>query len=263
MDKEKLLNYAKNTRKFCFKVIDKGIIDDSFVPFSGIKQSKKMNDAVTKAMGFSDWFKGVNNFNITSDELFNKVIAIEDKTEREYAVSRIFKTRVSYTDEWYLDLLGCKHNPNLKDHKWDNIINGIEFDLKTTYPKINGSYSTVKGILDNPNGYIENMYTKGSSINAKDPSERGHTDSINNRLFIVSNSDFAYLNRFMVECGYIKRWEALEYLAKNLSEEYIFYNVVQNNNDYKFYSIKSSIMIINEVSENKIDYKLVKCEYNK
>ena len=258
MDRDFLVDFARNNMIFCCNVLDNNVIDNTFIPFSGNKQGSNMNKLVTYAMGFDNWFKGVNNPTITGDELYERLLKINDESVRLYAVSRIFKTRVSYTDEWYLDSIGCRHNLDTKDHKWDNLVGGIEFDLKTTYPKMKGEYSTVGGILANPEGYIRNMYENGSSIKGRDPSERGHTDSINNRLFIVSNSDFTYLNRFKVECGYKKRWEALDYLAENMSDESVFELDVLNNNDEKVYPVKAAIMILNEVSDGKIEYEKIK-----
>jgi hypothetical protein len=263
MEKDELYNFAQETKIFCKKLIDNGMIDDNFKPYGGIPQNAKVNSYSSKMMGLNDsenWFNYIQNPKLTNNELLEKVSNIEDSTYRAYTISRIIKTRVAYSDEWYLDLLGCKHNPILKDSSWDNLICGVEFDIKSTYPthKESDIFHNVDNIIEKPIEYISRMYAGSSSKNWKNPSERGHAGQLNNRLFIINNSLVSPKNKFLVECGNKERFKMLEYLAKNFSEDNIINVNVLNNNDNRYYDVKCGIVIISQITDKEVVYNLLK-----
>lgn len=261
MNKNELIYFANETKFFCKMIIDNGLIDDNFKPFGGIIQNKDRNDKVAELMGIKpkEWFNEIQKFDINRNVLYQKIINIKDESLRAYAISRTIKTRVAFSDEWFLDTIGCTHNPNKYDHNWDNRINNIEFDIKstyTTYDKKN-EFHNLEGIINNPEGFIKDKYRLSSSSSSNKPSERGHQGQLNNRLFIINNSEVSYKNRFLVECGNKGRFEALEYLSKNLSNDKIFEIKAYNNNDDSYYYIKSVIFIINQIDDKNIEYKII------
>ena len=250
MGKEWIKNFAKITQGVIIKCLDNNI---EFGDWGGKKQSKENNIKVCVILGVKDWF----NFclkNESPDYFYNMLVGIDDVGWRNYAITRFLKTRVSISDESYFDFLGFKKNPVRKAKEWDNDVYGHKLDLKTTY--LHGDYNTIEKVETDPIGFIK--YTYGKSSGKKNKSERADIGFLNNRFFIVSHSIKKPTNKFLIESGYMGRYDTFDSLLNEFSDSNIFKLQAFNNSDSKEYTVESAVLIIYEDENGDMCHKLLK-----
>lgn len=250
MTKDDIKSFAKVTQSVVIKCLDNNI---EFGNWGGKTQSQSNNTRVCDMLGVKNWFSFCRQ-NGSSDYFYNILVGITNAAWRNYAITRFIKTRVSISDENYFDLLGFKRNTVYKAKEWDNDVYGHKFDLKGTY--LHGGYNTIEKVEANPIGFIK--YTYGKSSGTKNNSERADVGFLNNRFFIVSHSLKNPTNKFLIESGYVGRYNAFDSLLDGFSDSNIFKLQAFNNSDSKEYTVESVILIIYEDENGNMMHKLLK-----
>lgn len=268
MKKEDVIEYAKTTCMFVKRMIDEEVMQGySFVRWGGMMQNKSMNTLCCELAGVNNWWKFCEDTTLTSDDLFNTVIKVSEKlgdecldkwNKENYFITRLIKTRVAFSDEMYLDAIGCRKNPNKYDQLWDNEIGGILFDMKNTYVPDGmffNDFKRVEDILNNPSGFIKTLYKSSSST--KGGSERGEIGKMNGRFFIINHSDLRRNNMYLIESGYNARYRIFDEVVSKFSDKNVFELDVLNNSDGKTYRVKSSILVITQNIDGSIQHFLL------
>ena len=261
MSIDDIQSFAKTTCQFVNELIKSDVITNDFISWGGIRQCGERNRQCEAFANVTNWFKFCQDTSVTKEQLLSITKGIADNRMRSYFITRLIKTRVAFSDETFLALNGCQKNPNLRDKKWDNLVGGVQFDIKSTFVPTNrnnfGEFVELDNIMKDPLGLIGKYYKSGTST--KDGSERADVGFLNNRLYIINHSKVENRNKFLVECGCNGRFKALEDMAKNITEENIFdVRDAYNDSDESYYNVKSAVLVIVEEEPGVVNHYLLK-----
>lgn len=180
----------------------------------------------------------INMFTLSSKEQLESVIAPFDKKTKGYFRRRWFLWQCSRVDEYlFYRSHNVIKNSNRKDQNWDIEFNNdikLRFDLKgTVVPKSmrnNFELSDEKKIIN----FFYNNQSKGVRYN------------IQNRLFIVHQSDYIEKRSMYLRCHWELKEKAYEY----------FINSIYNINFISYKTVISKCIFILENENNEFSFKI-------
>ena len=237
------------------------IIDESFKSWGGRKQNDDFDKKLDELFG-GDFFLFASSLNTDG---IDKAVSdfkciITNKLLRDYAITRLVNIRCAHTDEsMFIQCDGVEGRENEKDHMCDVVINGIEWDIKSTFIPTNEQKFGVfvngwEEIKNNPIEFCRKMYAHQSN------GVRSHPGQPNNRFFIISKSYVNEKNTWLLKCGYKARFQLIKDVCRDLSDENVLtINELKNIKDDKLYDdVKCVICLFKQNEDGSFSYELVK-----